>query len=634
MLAVWLALLAALILSPHNSVGTHNVLSMPRPRAGFEGTPGISNMLPADPSTGSVPAEIQLGLAFGGCPLTHPDGRVTTSQLEPPVAAFRPGATVAVLYNIGNLGTIDDRVPVPVTGATSREAPGVRVDLRYGTLGLFVPLAMPVIGLAAGNHTLTDDAGLGVGERGDHTITVEIPAEARESDTATLRWIWESSSFDGGLGGYYLGCANIAVSTNPASIMMQPPPAPAPDDCRFGTADGGQFVEGEVYSDMLIVGQCCGLQDFATLELAKERCNEFSDLCGGVTQNFGPDGVADTIDDTFTTRDNWFSATDYAAIFESGQPDSTGGPDAGDPTDVQYPGISVLQQGMPFTISQTLQDASQRITKMYTCDFVNSANQPIGTLGAAPEQRCVGGAWFDALEASVELMTTSKLQSVANQRSWVSSCVPVEGMARTGMTPRDLDGDGVPNSADPDDDNDGYSDKDEAACNSNPRSARSVPADADNDGLCDDVDPDDDNDGTDDSNDVYEGPMHMGTFVTLLIHSLVMVGGLLFCMYSTGDGSAAIYDAFANTSVPHTEAGHSRHTPKRQTPAAAGTRDAASNGGDTRARTSSNNAKVTSNCCATGKQPALPKPPPPHRPPLPPPPLAPPPHAPHARVGA
>ncbi len=58
----------------------------------------------------------------------------------------------------------------------------------------------------------------------------------------------------------------------------------------------------------------------------------------------------------------------------------------------------------------------------------------------------------------------------------------------------DSDGDGLCDTGDPDDDNDGWIDTDEASCGTDPLNSMSVPTDTDTDGICDVVDPDDDND--------------------------------------------------------------------------------------------------------------------------------------------
>lgn len=67
----------------------------------------------------------------------------------------------------------------------------------------------------------------------------------------------------------------------------------------------------------------------------------------------------------------------------------------------------------------------------------------------------------------------------------------------------DADGDGVGDNADSDDDNDGYSDTTEADCGSDPNDAGSTPVDSDGDDLCDDLDSDDDGDGIDDEDDEF-----------------------------------------------------------------------------------------------------------------------------------
>ena len=66
---------------------------------------------------------------------------------------------------------------------------------------------------------------------------------------------------------------------------------------------------------------------------------------------------------------------------------------------------------------------------------------------------------------------------------------------------RDTDGDGIGDNADTDDDNDGQSDSDEATCGSDPKDASSSSPDNDGDGSPDCVDPDDDNDGVNDDVD-------------------------------------------------------------------------------------------------------------------------------------
>jgi hypothetical protein len=66
----------------------------------------------------------------------------------------------------------------------------------------------------------------------------------------------------------------------------------------------------------------------------------------------------------------------------------------------------------------------------------------------------------------------------------------------------DNDGDGTGDNADDDDDNDGQTDVDEIACNSDPLDAGSTAQDSDNDNVPDCVDTDDDNDQVADDDDV------------------------------------------------------------------------------------------------------------------------------------
>jgi len=69
----------------------------------------------------------------------------------------------------------------------------------------------------------------------------------------------------------------------------------------------------------------------------------------------------------------------------------------------------------------------------------------------------------------------------------------------------DYDGDGILNSADLDDDNDGYSDIDENTANSNPLDANDTPLDTDGDMIPNFRDVDDDNDGILDSDEMANG---------------------------------------------------------------------------------------------------------------------------------
>lgn len=71
------------------------------------------------------------------------------------------------------------------------------------------------------------------------------------------------------------------------------------------------------------------------------------------------------------------------------------------------------------------------------------------------------------------------------------------------LKPMDNDGDGVCDSMSTDDDGDGVSDEEEGLCGSDPLDATSLPADLDNDGICDALDEDDDDDGVNDSDDLY-----------------------------------------------------------------------------------------------------------------------------------
>ena len=69
----------------------------------------------------------------------------------------------------------------------------------------------------------------------------------------------------------------------------------------------------------------------------------------------------------------------------------------------------------------------------------------------------------------------------------------------------DSDGDGILDTEDPDDDNDGYTDVDEIAAGSNPLSANSKPLDTDHDFISNVTDPDDDNDGILDTVEIANG---------------------------------------------------------------------------------------------------------------------------------
>ena len=66
-----------------------------------------------------------------------------------------------------------------------------------------------------------------------------------------------------------------------------------------------------------------------------------------------------------------------------------------------------------------------------------------------------------------------------------------------------LDTHGIGNNKDTDDDGDGYLDEDEIACDSDPLDFISRPKDFDRDQLPDCTDPDDDNDGCPDTEDAF-----------------------------------------------------------------------------------------------------------------------------------
>tara|TARA_S200000501_G_scaffold8399_1_gene7479 strand:- start:2580 stop:5696 length:3117 start_codon:yes stop_codon:yes gene_type:complete len=67
----------------------------------------------------------------------------------------------------------------------------------------------------------------------------------------------------------------------------------------------------------------------------------------------------------------------------------------------------------------------------------------------------------------------------------------------------DTDNDGIGNNADDDDDGDGWDDSEEADCNTNPLDYSSQPSDTDSDDLCNELDDDDDGDGYLDSDDDF-----------------------------------------------------------------------------------------------------------------------------------
>jgi gliding motility-associated-like protein len=67
----------------------------------------------------------------------------------------------------------------------------------------------------------------------------------------------------------------------------------------------------------------------------------------------------------------------------------------------------------------------------------------------------------------------------------------------------DTDVDGIGDNADQDDDNDGFTDSDEALCKTNPKDSNSLPTDNDGDQIVDCIDTDDDNDGVEDKRDAF-----------------------------------------------------------------------------------------------------------------------------------
>jgi hypothetical protein len=75
------------------------------------------------------------------------------------------------------------------------------------------------------------------------------------------------------------------------------------DECAFGAFDdeGELFTVGASHAGQLIIGQCCGREDFKTFDEAAARCNKHSDICGGITKNNNDNPP------TYTTRDAWFS---------------------------------------------------------------------------------------------------------------------------------------------------------------------------------------------------------------------------------------------------------------------------------------------------------------------------------------
>ena len=67
----------------------------------------------------------------------------------------------------------------------------------------------------------------------------------------------------------------------------------------------------------------------------------------------------------------------------------------------------------------------------------------------------------------------------------------------------DTDGDGIPDSQDPDDDNDGWSDEEEQEFGTDPKNPDDYPLDTDGDHIPDSIDTDDDNDGVADTEDAF-----------------------------------------------------------------------------------------------------------------------------------
>jgi hypothetical protein len=114
---------------------------------------------------------------------------------------------------------------------------------------------------------------------------------------------------------------------------------------------------------------------------------------------------------------------------------------------------------------------------------------------------CAHRRWFVVLAGLAMALSLAVLAATQPL-----AAAPGQPDVRMSLAGQDADEDGIPDHLDPDDDNDGTTDQDEAAPDGAPPDRGDAPPDADGDGIADQMDPDDDNDGDTDADEAYQPP--------------------------------------------------------------------------------------------------------------------------------
>ena len=221
------AVAAFLLLCPTATIA-HAVMKTPAPRqaSGMLGT-GTKLQPFAD-------AQLYADNGCGGA------GNGDPGLKQPPTIAYQSGAQVTVTWEL--------TIPHPADNLDS----GIRIAVHYGAGDSFSQNILTGGVVGSGNPG-TVSAGL-------LTTTVNLP-NGKTSDWATIQWVWSAN----GDGGSYVGCSDVAITTNgqlpnypnpnahvgevlsgipaaasgPGSIYVASPPPPPVGGGGSGSGGGG-----------------------------------------------------------------------------------------------------------------------------------------------------------------------------------------------------------------------------------------------------------------------------------------------------------------------------------------------------------------------------------------------------------
>lgn len=208
------SLLASCLLLP--TILAHGVLKTPAPRTDMGATQGGGLGQKLTPQLTTSP---NAATEKNAC---HLSNTPTFSKIGNVRHTYATGDTIRVTWDI----TLEHTA-----------APGVRIAVRDTAQN--IPFSQHVLTQGTNGFVLNDNDGNPVGARGEHTLTVTLPA-GLTCACCQLQWIWDSTSD----GGFYVDCSDISIATGATNAAVNGPACPNVGQAIPGPGTGASAAGG------------------------------------------------------------------------------------------------------------------------------------------------------------------------------------------------------------------------------------------------------------------------------------------------------------------------------------------------------------------------------------------------------